>query len=150
MEGETGLLWKWEASTSSVVSSCLESDTLKLGRQISHQNTVISSLWKVLGSPRAPVPGWPGKDVAINGEKSLTVWAGTVKRELCGYKKGRNPNRQSILKDGKESVGKENENGKVRLEKMETRKWTEMLRKADREEGENWSVSNVQYTPHEK
>lgn len=30
MRGEAGLLWKWEASTSSIVSSCLESDTRNL------------------------------------------------------------------------------------------------------------------------
>lgn len=71
------------------------------------------------------------------------MWAGTVKEGLCGYRKERNPNRQSILKDEKESVG--NKNWKVRLEKMKTRKWTEMLWKVDREEEENWSVWNVQY-----
>lgn len=38
------------------------------------------------------------------------MWAGTMKTELCGYKKERNPNRQSILNDRRESAGKENEN----------------------------------------
>lgn len=76
------------------------------------------------------------------------MWAGTVKEGLSGYRKERNPNRQSILKDEKESVG--NKNWKMRLEKMKTRKWTEMLWKVDREEGEKWCVWNVQYTPHEK
>lgn len=90
------------------------------------------------------------KDVDIHGEKSLTMWTGTMKRELCGYKKERNPNRQGILNDRSESVGKENENRKVRLEKMETRELTEMLRKVGKEQGENWSVSNVHYTPHGK
>lgn len=46
------------------------------------------------------------------------MWAGTVKEGLCGYRKERNPNRQSVLKDEKESVG--NKNWKVRLEKMKT------------------------------
>lgn len=58
------------------------------------------------------------------------MWAGTVKEGLCGYRKERNPNRQSVLKDEKESVG--NKNWKVRLEKMKTWKWTEMLWKVDR------------------
>lgn len=92
MRGETGLLWKWEASTSSRVSSCLGSDTLNLVRS-AHQPPKHCHLflWKMFGSPRTPVPGRAGKNVVINGEKSLTMWAGTVKRELCGYKKERNP-----------------------------------------------------------
>lgn len=47
----------------------------------------------------------------------------------------RNPNKQSILKDWKASVGNENEFEKVSMEK------TEMLEKVDKKEGENWTVS---------
>jgi len=50
--------------------------------------------------------------VGVNGEKSMTMWAGTVNRELSGYEKERNPNRQSSLKDWKGFVGKEKDNGK--------------------------------------
>lgn len=58
--------------------------------------------------------------------------------------------RQCILKDGEESAGKEHENGKVRLEKMETRKRTEILRKVDREKGEKLEFIICAIHPQEK
>lgn len=128
---------------------------VKMGSQFKHCQlmsgvTHSSSVTKTL----SPLPFGRCLDLPellcqVDQVKFLT-WAGTVKEGLCGYKKERNPNRQSILKDEKESVGKENENWKVRLEKMKTRKWTEMLWKVVGEEGEDWSVWNEQCTTREK
>lgn len=58
-----------------LMSAHVWSDTLKLGPQTSHQNAVTSCLWKMLGSPRAPVPGWPGRvpDVGRDSEGRTLV-----------------------------------------------------------------------------
>lgn len=46
------------------------------------------------------------------------MWAGVGKRELCDHENGRNPSRQSVPRDGKESESGESEAGENGDQKM--------------------------------
>lgn len=115
---------------------------------VTHSSSVSTAVTKTL----SPLPF--GRYLHLPG---LLCQVGQVKSSWCGqgqWRKGsvvikreETKTDKSILKDEKESVAKENENWKVRLEKMKTRKWTEMLWKVDRQEGET-GVYGMSSTPH--